>query len=61
MSKIIVKIEISDVDKWAVDWDNNKYQELKQLKFDIESGISSSAGIDLDNIDAQLEYQEEQK
>lgn len=55
MSMIIVTIEITGVDEWEVDWANKSESALMELSIDIQKGVSSFAGIDISNLNVELE------
>jgi hypothetical protein len=48
MSKIEIKIEILNIEKWDVDWNNEseKTEQLDKLKFEIKQAISRDMGIE---------------
>lgn len=62
MNKIIVKVEITDIDNWDVDWNNDKDKsdQLTGLSQDIQEGISVYAGINYSNLHVFSEYQQEE-
>lgn len=49
-------LEITDVDKWSINWkdDTEKFTELKQLEIDIKNAISDRCGIDISTININL-------
>jgi len=55
MKKIKVEIEISNIDKWSVDWDKGKDKELKQLNWDIKIALYDHVGIDMDSVAVKSE------
>lgn len=52
MKKIKVEIEISNVNKWSVDWgkEANKHEALKELNYDIKIALYEKVGIDMDSM-----------
>ena len=54
--KIEAKIEISKVDMWGVNWDNEaeKNEELRQLKYKMKMAIFERCGVNLSDISIEL-------
>lgn len=52
MMEIQVKIEISNVENWSIDWNDEsvKKEELKRLDMDLKTLIVDHIGIYFDNI-----------
>lgn len=57
MNIIIVKVKISNVERWGTDWDdeNTKTVELDELLKDIKETISKGCGIDYSTISVELD------
>lgn len=54
--KIEAKIELSNVEQWSTDWnnENEKSNELKNLKSDMKIAIYERCGVDLSDISIEL-------
>lgn len=57
MAEIEAKVKIKRVDEWATNWENeqDKRNELEQLKFEMKMAIFERCGVDLDKIEIELE------
>lgn len=55
--KIKAKVELSKVEQWNIDWENEseKANELKKLEWDMKMAIYERCGVDLPNISIELE------
>jgi hypothetical protein len=53
MAKIIVEIEISNIEQWSVDWYNDaeRTEALMELRRDIIHSLSNGVGVDGKNVD----------
>ena len=56
MKKIEVKIEITNIENWSVDWDNEDEvkMEFKDLSWHIRMSLYERCGIALDNDSIEL-------
>jgi hypothetical protein len=54
--KIEAKVELSKVEQWDTDWNNEseKSNELKKLEWDMKMAIYERCGVDLSNISIEL-------
>jgi len=52
MKKIKVEVEISNVDNWNVNWDNNDdaAEELEKLQFEIKTAVADMVGIHFNSL-----------
>lgn len=55
--KIKAKVELSKVEQWNIDWENESENanELKKLEWDMKMAIYERCGVDLPNISIELE------
>lgn len=56
MKKIEVKIEITNIEKWSVDWGNKEEVEMefKDLSWQMKMALYERCGITLDNNSIEL-------
>ena len=57
MKRIEVKIEITNIENWSVDWENkdDRVKELILLRWNLKAAISERCGILYDDISVELD------